>query len=315
MYSRRSDIQFNPVFNSIKIDIERSELRSTRHMSVILVYRPPNTDSSIFINDIEKILSKLDSENRDIFMIGDFNYDTFKTSSFKPMNIESEIFTNRLAEFNMYKLIHKPTRVKPPSATLLDNIYTNIQITIDNCESGIITSNISDHFFVFGFFDNMKINQTKNYIRKRNFTEGNISKFTKKIKKIWDHLDLLTKAQDSFSFFYDLFTNTFENIFREKYVEIKYKNRHTWMPNSLKKSIKKNHTLYKLSITNPTEANTIIYKIYNNKLNSIKRKAEREYLSNQLEINKSDMRKSWKIMKSVIGTKRQTNNNKNYFLN
>ena len=77
------------------------------------------------------------------------------------MNIESEIFTNMLAEFNMYKLIYKPTRVKPPSATLLDNIYTNIQITIDNCESGILTSNISDHFFVFGFFDNMKINQTK----------------------------------------------------------------------------------------------------------------------------------------------------------
>ena len=47
MYSRRSDIQFNPVFNSIIIDIERSELRSTRHMSVILVYIPPDTDSSM----------------------------------------------------------------------------------------------------------------------------------------------------------------------------------------------------------------------------------------------------------------------------
>ena len=151
MYSRKSDVQFNPVSNSIIIDIEQSELRSTRHMSVILVYRPPNTDSSIFINDLEKILSKLDSQNRDIFMIGDFNYVTFKISSFKPMNIESEIFTNRLAEFNMYKLIHKHTRVKPPSAPLLDNIYTNIQITIDNCESGILTSNISDHFFVFFF--------------------------------------------------------------------------------------------------------------------------------------------------------------------
>ena len=82
-------------------------------------------------------------------MIGDFNYDTFKTSPFKSMNFESEYFTNGLAEFNMHKLIHKPTRVNPPSATLLDNIYTNIQITVDSCESGILTSNISDHFFVF----------------------------------------------------------------------------------------------------------------------------------------------------------------------
>ena len=71
----------------------------------------------------------------------------------------------------MHKLIHKPTRVKPPSATLLDNIYTNIQITVDNCESRILTSNISDHFFVFGFFDNLKINKTQNYTNKKDFTK------------------------------------------------------------------------------------------------------------------------------------------------
>ena len=46
-----------------------------------------------------------------------------------------------------------------------------IQITVDSCESGILTSNISDHFFVFGFFDNMKINKTQNYTRKIDFTE------------------------------------------------------------------------------------------------------------------------------------------------
>ena len=80
-------------------------------------------------------------------------------------------------------LYTNPTRVKPPSATLLDNIYTNIQITVDSCESGILTSNISDHLFVFGFFDNMKINKTQNYTRKRDFTEKNIAKFTQKNDK------------------------------------------------------------------------------------------------------------------------------------
>ena len=62
----------------------------------------------------------------------------------------------------MYKLIHKPTRINPPSATLLDNIYTNIHINIDSCKSGIRTSNISDHFFVFCISDQMKINLSKN---------------------------------------------------------------------------------------------------------------------------------------------------------
>ena len=62
-------------------------------------------------------------------------------------------------EFNMYKLIHKPTRIKRPSATLLDNIYTNIPINIDSCTSGIVTSNISAHFFVLGAFDNLLISE------------------------------------------------------------------------------------------------------------------------------------------------------------
>ena len=66
----------------------------------------------------------------------------------------------------------------------------------------------------------------------------------------------------------------YENIFPEKSIEIKYKNRHSWMPISLLKSIKTNHVLYKLSITKPTKINQATYKNYNNKLNSIKRKAE-----------------------------------------
>ena len=59
-------------------------------------------------------------------------------------------------------------------------------------------------------------------------------------------------AQDSFTFKKNFFLSNFENVFTEKYIEIKYKNRHSWMPKSLLKSIRNNHRLYKLSITNPT---------------------------------------------------------------
>ena len=50
-------------------------------------------------------------------------------------------------------------------------MYTNIHINIDCCKSGILTSNISDHFFVFGIFDHMKINLSKNTFYTRYFTE------------------------------------------------------------------------------------------------------------------------------------------------
>ena len=101
-YTRRNDIYFNSVFNSITIDIDKCELDAMRNVSVIIVYRPPNTDSSLFINELERILTMLKSENRDIFLIGDFNYDTFKSMLYQSKNIEAENSTNILSEFNLY---------------------------------------------------------------------------------------------------------------------------------------------------------------------------------------------------------------------
>ena len=113
IHTRRKDIQLNPLFNCIILDIAKSELKSRSNISVIILYRPRNTHSSIFIKDMEAMITILTSENRDINMLGDFNYDTFKTSIYQMNNTDSENFTNIIAGFNMYKLIHKPTRIRP----------------------------------------------------------------------------------------------------------------------------------------------------------------------------------------------------------
>ena len=117
IFTRRNDIKFNSIFNSIIIDIDKTELNSKRNVSIIIIYRPPNTESLLFINELDRILTALNKENRDIFLIGDFNYDTYKSSIYQSNNVNSENFTNALARFNMYKLIYKPTRIKPPCAT------------------------------------------------------------------------------------------------------------------------------------------------------------------------------------------------------
>ena len=75
----------------------------------------------------------------------------------------------------------------------------------------------------------------------------NIVKFTNILNnKNWGNLYINNNAKNSFTAFNDFFMENFENIFPEKSIEIKYKNRHSWMPNSLLKSIKANHVFYKL---------------------------------------------------------------------
>ena len=212
------------------VDIEKREINGQSNITLILVYRPPNTDSSLFLDVLGRNISILSAENRHIFLFGEFNLDTCKSTPFKTNKVDAENFTNILTTgFNLFKLIHKPTRIKPPSATLLDNIYTNYPITVDTCKSGILTSDISDPFFVFGIFDNLKPKCSRRYCTRRHYSENNISSFSKSLKKIKLNTIYSTNAQESFTYFQNVFLNSFESSFPESTTKLNYKNKKTNM--------------------------------------------------------------------------------------
>ena len=58
-----------------------------------------------------------------------------------------ENFINQMISKNFLPIINRPTRVTPHSCSLIDNIFCN---RVDEVESsGVITTNISDHYPVF----------------------------------------------------------------------------------------------------------------------------------------------------------------------
>ena len=65
-------------------------------------------------------------------------------------------------------------------------------------------------------------------------------------------------------------------------------------------TIKKKNKLYVISKKHPTARNEQVYKTYKNRLNKILKAAEKEYFSKQLEQNKSNMKRTWDIIKHVI---------------
>ena len=82
------------------VDIEKREINGQSNISLILVHRPPNTDCSLFFDDLEINISILSAENRHVFIFGDFNLDTFKSILFKTNKVDAENFTNILTGFN-----------------------------------------------------------------------------------------------------------------------------------------------------------------------------------------------------------------------
>ena len=59
-------------------------------------------------------------------------------------------FIDMLSSNSFVPLINKPTRITPGSATLIDNILTSV---LSDHRTGILTTDISDHFPIFAIVD------------------------------------------------------------------------------------------------------------------------------------------------------------------
>jgi len=63
--------------------------------------------------------------------------------------------------------------------------------------------------------------------------------------------------------------------------------------------------LYKTYIKNPSDANTRKYKAYRNKLNTLIRTTEKKYYEDKFMEATDDMKKTWKIIKTIISRNKQ----------
>ena len=113
-------------------------------MLVGVFYRRPGSDPTDFNNTLTEILTIVNAENKPSYYLGNFNLDLLKSSNHPPTN--HFIATNFAHSF--FPLIAKPTRITSSTATLIDNIFTNV---LDQPSSvhGIILTDISDHLPIF----------------------------------------------------------------------------------------------------------------------------------------------------------------------
>ena len=111
---------------------------NSKNFIAAVIYKHPNMDTSEFNLTYNNLIEKISSENKQAFIMGDFNIDLLKCDTIQ--NNEDFLQTN-FSSF--YKpTIVRPTRITPHSKTLIDNIFTN---TLENFSSGNIRTSVSDH--------------------------------------------------------------------------------------------------------------------------------------------------------------------------
>ena len=291
------------------IEIEKNKAEFKKNTIVGTVYRRPGTDIRRFNQMLDNVFQTLHNEKKDVLYMGDTNIDLLKSDN-HPLTCE---FLDLNLAHALIPYINKPTRVTGTTATLIDNIFSNLPSEPLNFQT-IIPVDISDHFPVCLFlFDNDKSNNKKIIRKKRDFSNTNKLKFNKKMQETnWDTITNDNVTQSAYSAFHNIITNAFEHCFPYKQVKSEYQERLPWLTQAIKNSIKRKHKLYTKQLKHHTQENIKIYKTFRNRLNHVMRISERSYYQNKIIEYQSNLRKSWKVINSVINRKKRSNMKNDY---
>ena len=88
-----------------------------KNIIISTIYRPPHTNVESFLGEFDRLLHQINLENKDVYLMGDFNIDLLQQDS---------TFQNMLQSNSFNATIDKPTRLTNESSTLIDNIFTNV---------------------------------------------------------------------------------------------------------------------------------------------------------------------------------------------
>ena len=276
-----------------------------KNIVVGCIYRHPSMEVMDF-NDgyLSPLMEKLPS-TKHTFLLGDFNIDLMKSDE----DESTSNYFDTLASLSFIPHIIHPTRITPHSRTLIDNIFSNVP-NFSQGKSGNLTLSLSDHLAQFLIipldtcFVPPKVSKFKRDTK--NFDRENF--FLDLLSIDWKEVIEIEKRDPNHSFM-QYFTTI--NKLIDQYMplvemtqkEIKLQSK-PWITQDILKMTNEREKLYKLYIktknTTLKDEFHVKYKELRNKVRDSTRKSQKEYLQNYFAKNITNIKNTWKGIKSVI---------------
>jgi len=239
-------------------------------LTVGVIYRPPGQPLKLFNDEFKQLLSDLTETKKEIILLGDFNIDLLKHND----HVQTSHFMDIITSHHFLPTILQPTRITPTTATLIDNIFTNIWPRTVN--SSIIIADISDHLPIIAWFDHQSLmcnqpSSTSIRVINDQSTETFRSLLAQCDFTLVSNLCQLNQPNEAYNIFIDLLKSAFIKAF--PLIKCKKKDHRyskcPWMTKGLLKSCNKKTKLYQKFIKNPSEANRIRFVSYRNKFKTV----------------------------------------------
>ena len=131
---------------SLFVEIEN---KHSKNIIIGCIYNPPKNNIFMFNDYLSALLEKIGQKH--CYICGDFNINLLNHESHDNTNK----FIDSLLSNTLYPLTTHPTRITDKSATLIDNIFTNV--LNKSISSGLFVTDISDHLPNFQVTYNMSV--------------------------------------------------------------------------------------------------------------------------------------------------------------
>ena len=299
-YRARDDLStfHEGLFESIFVEIDVNN--SAKKLILGEIYRVPNTNQRDFIDKYNSIITKIGKN--DIIIGTDQNLDLIKSGT--DSNIQD--FLNLNYSNGIIPLVTKPTRITHTSATLIDNIYTNVS-NFTSIKSGIISADISDHLPVFAFFNkipNKKEHKGPLKFQYRQINDKNLAKVRDDLSSHdWSGVQSVS-VDEAFDTIITTVNQSVQVHCPLKTANISEKNiiREPWMTSGLLKSSKIINKKYRKSLyCDKLSPEYLNLKNKQRIFNKVKSKAKYEYYKEQIDLAKNSSSRTWKILNQLIG--------------
>ena len=269
-----------------------------RNLILGLIYKNPSCDISFFLDEFEPLLDKINNENKNKFMMGDFNIDLLKRAN-------SSDFVNMMVSHDSFPLVTIPTRISHLSASLIDNFFVNGGL-LERSQADVVVSDGSDHLLLIS---KIKLNQSKENKRneRASFYREMNNKNLKSFANMMDETNFSRVIKEKCpNTAYDLFSEIVTNVMNETCPLRRINpNRNfpkkPWITKAILVSIKQKNKLYVNYLKDHSDDSFIKFKRFRNILNSVKRNAQKLYFQNEFHENQGNMKNTWKTINKLLG--------------
>ena len=270
-------------------------------------YRPPSDPIESF-SKLEKVLSHVDKENKEIILLGDTNCDFSELEPGQEFDNNSKHLSNVYELFSLKQIIKEPTRVTLNTSKIIDHIACTSTQNI--LKSGVLPISMSDHFMVYCIRKfNGGVEKSHKIIKTRKMKNFNEEEFLAEVASMqW--VQMLPDTDDI-----NLLVNSWSNLFSsiiDKHApiaEMRVSERYCpWINKDLKDLMKSRDKLKKAAVKNKSDILMNCYRQVRNKVNKLNTSLKKQHYANRITACKGNMQDSWKIINELINKRSKSSN-------